>query len=157
MRATFPTFFRRELRCRPFVLALTDLHQSNVLVDRDWHFTSIVDLEWRCSKSIEMIQLPYWLTDESVDLMRAAEYDEIRREFMESCTAEEERFFPLLAKKGCTEWFVSCYGTGMEKAGVLVFSCAYVSNGLFSLLYNHIQTPLTVKATVHEAFYEVMP
>lgn len=37
MRATFPTFFRRELRRGPFVFALTDFHQSNALVDKDWH------------------------------------------------------------------------------------------------------------------------
>lgn len=62
MRATSPTFFRRELRRGPFVFALTDLHQSNVLVDKDWHITSIVDLEWGCSQPIEIIQPPYWPT-----------------------------------------------------------------------------------------------
>lgn len=50
IRATFPTFFCGELRRGPFVFALTGIYQSNVLVDKDWHITSTVDLEWGCSQ-----------------------------------------------------------------------------------------------------------
>ncbi|EEP80298.1 predicted protein [Uncinocarpus reesii 1704] len=49
MRAAFPLFFQRNLRRGPFVLSLTDLHQSNIFVDDNWHITSLIDLEWACS------------------------------------------------------------------------------------------------------------
>ncbi|OJJ83831.1 uncharacterized protein ASPGLDRAFT_66777 [Aspergillus glaucus CBS 516.65] len=99
MRATFPTFFRRELRRGSFVFALTDLHQSNVLIDKDRHITSIVDLEWG------------------------------------SAVMEQ-------AWKRRTFWY----------------SLALTSpTGLLALFYNHIQPLLTVKATAHETFHEIMP
>lgn len=45
MRTIMPLFLRRELRRGPFVFTLTDLHQSSIFVDEDWHITSLVDLE----------------------------------------------------------------------------------------------------------------
>ncbi|RDW93842.1 uncharacterized protein DSM5745_01164 [Aspergillus mulundensis] len=93
MRAVFPSFFRSELRHGPFVFGLTDLHQSNIFVDKDWHITCLVDLEWACTRPIEMLRTPTWLTGKAVDEIaeEAEEYDIMRREFMNVLVAEEQK------------------------------------------------------------------
>ncbi|RAL06348.1 uncharacterized protein BO80DRAFT_460557 [Aspergillus ibericus CBS 121593] len=93
MRTAFPSFFRSELRHGPFVLMLTDLHQSNIFVDKDWHITCLVDLEWACTRPIEMLRTPTWLTNKAVDEIaeEAEEYDIRRREFINVLAAEEQK------------------------------------------------------------------
>jgi len=49
MRGVLHHLVSREYRNGPFVLTLTDLHQSNIFVDDKWHITSLIDLEWACS------------------------------------------------------------------------------------------------------------
>jgi hypothetical protein len=39
MRTITPLVFRRDFRRGPFVFTLTDLHQSNIFVDDNWHIT----------------------------------------------------------------------------------------------------------------------
>lgn len=46
MRALIPQFANRDLRHGPFVLTLTDLHQSNIFVDNEWHIKYLIDPEW---------------------------------------------------------------------------------------------------------------
>ena len=75
-------------------MVLTDLHQSNIFVDAEWNITCLVDLEWACSRPIEMINPPYWLTNKGVDQLDSAEYDAIRTEFMEILAAEELALAP---------------------------------------------------------------
>jgi hypothetical protein len=60
-RAIFPRMLRKDLRSGPFVCSLTDLHQSNILVDDDWNIVRIIDLEFACSWPLEFQQPPYWL------------------------------------------------------------------------------------------------
>ncbi|KAL4948359.1 hypothetical protein BDW69DRAFT_94574 [Aspergillus filifer] len=93
MRAVFPSFFRPEFRHGPFVFWLTDLHQSNIFVDKDWHITCLVDLEWACTRPIEMLRTPTWLTDKAVDeiAVEAEGYDDMRREFINVLVAEEQK------------------------------------------------------------------
>ncbi|KAL3455738.1 hypothetical protein BJX64DRAFT_281883 [Aspergillus heterothallicus] len=62
MRALLPHFSYRDYRRGPFIMTLTDLHQSNLFVDGDWNIKSLVDLEWTCSLPVEMLHPPYWLT-----------------------------------------------------------------------------------------------
>ncbi|EEH32993.2 hypothetical protein PAAG_04046 [Paracoccidioides lutzii Pb01] len=90
MRSTFPIFFQRDLRRGPFIFHFTDLHQSNILVDEDWHITCLIDLEWACSHPIEMIAPPYWLSGKRMDEVDPDNYDEARKEFMNILAAEEE-------------------------------------------------------------------
>lgn len=89
MRALLPRFFSRKYRHGPFLFSLTDLHQSNIFVDADWNITCLVDLEWACSRPIEMVELPYWLTGKGVDQIDASEYDIPRRELMAILVSEE--------------------------------------------------------------------
>jgi hypothetical protein len=67
MRALLRHFSNRDLRHGPFVLMLTDLHQSNIFVNEDWHITSLIDLEWACVRPVEMQIPPYWITGRWID------------------------------------------------------------------------------------------
>lgn len=93
IQATFPSVFSRDLCRGPFAFTLTDLHASNIFADDDWHITSLVDLEWACSRPIEMIRTPTWLTSKACDEIAKEpdEYDTLRSEFTE-IMADEERF-----------------------------------------------------------------
>lgn len=71
-------FFHHSLRQGPFVFTLTDLHQSNIFVDDDWNITCLVDLEWACSRPIEMQHPPFWLTANAVDRIDEPLYNELR-------------------------------------------------------------------------------
>ena len=93
MRAVLPHFISRNLRNGPFLFTLTDIHQSNIFVDEEWHIKYLIDLEWACSRPIEMQNPPYWLTNQSVDHLTGkdlSEYNEVREEFMEAFEHEEK-------------------------------------------------------------------
>ncbi|KFY17973.1 hypothetical protein V492_00223 [Pseudogymnoascus sp. VKM F-4246] len=146
MRTVMPLFLRRELRRGPFVFTLTDLHQSNIFVDEDWHITSLVDLEWGCSRPIEMVEPPYWLTNKAVDQMLPDEYNKVRVEFMD-ILEEEER----LAASNTTEGGGLRLADIMNQAwemGTFWYTLALSSpTGLFQLFYRHIQPRLI---SIHE-------
>ncbi|ATY64825.1 hypothetical protein A9K55_005292 [Cordyceps militaris] len=86
-------FIGQDYNHGPFVLQLTDLNAGNIFVDADWNITCLVDLEWTCSLPVEMLSLPHWLTEASIDQICDKgyhAYNEIRREFM-AVLAEVER------------------------------------------------------------------
>ncbi|RMD42687.1 hypothetical protein DV735_g2401, partial [Chaetothyriales sp. CBS 134920] len=91
MKTTLSLFLRRDLRHGPFSFTLTDLHQSNILVDKDWNIKCLIDLEWAFSCPIEMINTPQWLTNQSLDEMDRATYDPIRREFLDILEKTEQQ------------------------------------------------------------------
>lgn len=108
MRNIVPRFFTRELRHGPFVYVLNVLHQRNILVDKHWNIKYIIDLEWACSRPIEMVHHPLWLTNQAIDEVDVDEYDQIRREFM-SIFKEEMQY-------GSTDTIKLsvCYGSRLE-------------------------------------------
>ncbi|UNI23400.1 hypothetical protein JDV02_009222 [Purpureocillium takamizusanense] len=76
---------RRDLRNGPFVLQLTDLHASNLLVDDEWNVTGLIDIVCTCALPLEMLEAPYWLTGCAIDDVEGDEmgrFDEVRWEFM---------------------------------------------------------------------------
>jgi hypothetical protein len=92
MRALGPHFTDREQRFGPFTFMLTDLHQSNIFVDENWHITCLVDLEWACALPSEMLHPPIWLTGHAIDIIddHLEEYQERHGEFM-AVFAEKEQ------------------------------------------------------------------
>ena len=84
MRSVWSCFFRRDLRRGPFFLNLTALNQTNILVDDEWNVKCLIDLEWACSHPVEMIQPPYWLTNQPIDLINADDYEVLHREFVDA-------------------------------------------------------------------------
>jgi len=92
MRALLRHFTNRDLRHGPFVLTLTDIHQSNIFVDSNWHITAMIDLEWACARPIEMQHPPYWLTSCSLDGLDGKHleaYSSVHSEFLEAFETEE--------------------------------------------------------------------
>lgn len=144
MRAVLPHFLNRDLRDGPFLFTLTDIHQSNIYVDEEWHIKYLIDLEWACSLPIEMQNPPHWLTSQSVDHLTGenlAEYDKVREEFMEAFEHEEK-----LQNKGklniigkndlprtCTMKRV------WETGGFFFFHALDSTTGLFNLWGRNIQ------------------
>lgn len=160
MQATFPSFFTRELCRGPFTFTFTDLHQSNIFVDDDWHITSLVDLEWACSRPIEMVRTPTWLTNKAVDEIaeEAVDYDTVRSEFIE-IMANEERLLCLAEKtQGQSSTSLSEIMDRGWRSGTFWFSLALASpTGLFSVFYQQIQPRFIEYCPEHDAFQETMP
>ncbi|KAK2810378.1 hypothetical protein FQN50_003109 [Emmonsiellopsis sp. PD_5] len=154
MRTIFPTYFNRNLRRGPFAFMLTDIHASNIFVDRNWHITSLVDLEWACSLPIEMVQPPHWLTNKGVDQMVTDEYDKARVEFMNILKEEEE----LRGNDTRDAMKLSTLMQQTWERGMFWYSLALSSpTGLFSLFGKKIQPKLTEKCPDHDAFHQIMP
>jgi hypothetical protein len=111
MRALLPRFTNRHLREGPFVLSLTDFHQSNIFVDDEWNITRIIDLEWACVRPLEMIGPPSWLSGKSLEELAFSldEYTALHTEFVDIFEEEE------LARYGsnaCTRVLRVCWKTG---------------------------------------------
>jgi hypothetical protein len=84
-------FVPPDHRHGPFLLQLTDIHQSNIFVDDDWNVTCLLDLEWICALPAQMLAVPHWLTDCAVDDIVGAEYetfDQVRRKFLSAMDQE---------------------------------------------------------------------
>lgn len=92
MKAVFTHFFARKFRRGPFVFILNDLHQGNIFVDENWNITCLIDLEWACSRPIEMLHPPHWLTTRWVDQIDLDEYTPLHQEFIKCCEEEEQQF-----------------------------------------------------------------
>ncbi len=137
MRAILHYFAHRNYRYRPFVFTLTDLHQSNIFVDDEWHITSLIDLEWACSLPIELQCPPYWLSGRAVDEMEHGEpldtFGQIVAEFFDAFE-QEERFMvgealyqtPIMRK---------CWETG----SFWYFQAVNSPKGLYRIFNEHIQ------------------
>ncbi|RSL67600.1 hypothetical protein CEP51_012642 [Fusarium floridanum] len=94
LRAVMHHFILPDQRDGPFLLQMTDLHQSNIFVDDDWNVTCLIDLEWICALPVEMVSVPYWLTNCSIDGIIGKEFevfDQARRAFMSIMDEETKK------------------------------------------------------------------
>ena len=147
MRAVLPHLIQRRSRQGPFTLTLTDLHQSNIYVDENWHIKSVIDLEWACSLPNQMQTPPFWLTSRGIDQLEGdhlAEYGQALEEFMEAFEYEEMR------QSHCNS-LISYEQSEKEetrtqilrnvwKTGAFFYFCALDSpTGLFNVWGNNIQ------------------
>ncbi|KAL2826910.1 hypothetical protein BJY01DRAFT_143080 [Aspergillus pseudoustus] len=159
MRAIFPLFFNRDLRRGPFIYSLTDLHQSNIFVDDDWHITSLVDLEWACSLPIEMVQPPHWLSSTAVDRIVSREYNEVRLAFMSALTTEEEAYLWRFSNRDSPAPLTLSQLMGVAwDRGTFWYSLALSSpTGLFAIFDKELQPRFINKCPDHDAFDQIMP
>ncbi|KAJ5544125.1 hypothetical protein N7494_005404 [Penicillium frequentans] len=134
MRSIWPCYFRRDFLRGPFYLNLTDIHQSNIFVDDEWNIKYFIDLEWACSRPVEMIHPPYWLTNQAIDSISVGDYENLHAEFMEALAEEESKCsttsLPLLHPILQQGW-----GKG-------TFWCSLALNSptaLFKIFYDYIQ------------------
>lgn len=157
MRTIFPSLFQREFRRGPFSFVLTDLHQSNIFVDAEWNITSLVDLEWACSRPMEMVSPPHWLTNKGVDQLDSAEYDSVRSEFMEVMVAEERELAPpRMDGAGEIPPRLSDVMNRTWLSGAFWYTLALSSpSGLFRIFNEHIRPLFCAK--YGEEFNLIMP
>ncbi|KAK1138536.1 hypothetical protein N8T08_002422 [Aspergillus melleus] len=147
MRTILPLFLCRNLRRGPFAFMLTDLHQSNIFVDEKWHITCLVDREWACSRPVQIIEPPYWLTNQGVDEVDVEGFDKLRQELMIIMCAEEAEQYgeDILRDPEGTPLRTSEIMEQAWKTGTFWYSLALSSpTGPFRLFYEHIQPLLSM-------------
>ncbi|KKK15238.1 hypothetical protein AOCH_000385 [Aspergillus ochraceoroseus] len=156
MRTVFQSIFSRSFRRGPFIFCFTDLHQSNIFVDAEWHITCLVDLEWACTQPVEMFGPPYWLINKGIDQLTTAEYDPIRQEFMEVLSMQEQDFDSAISNYGAADLRLSDFMKRSWERGAFWYSLALSSpSGLFTIFSKHIK-PLFCQ-DYEEEFGVVMP
>lgn len=136
LRAVSHHFIHPSHQNGPFLLQLTDLHQSNIFVDDNWNVTCLIDLEWICALPVEMLAVPYWLTSCSIDTIVDGEYvlfDEVRRAFLVAMD-EESKVIPQ-------EHDIPVAGTMRElweSKAVWFWACIRSLNGWLFVFEDHI-------------------
>ena len=132
---------KRALRNGPFILQFTDFHASNILVDKEWNITGLIDLEWICALPSEMLEVPYWLTGCAIDQIKGEKYDQfdkIRREFM-NIFEEEEQAMKAGPQNSLTLSHVM--KDMWESKGVWFWNCVSSVNAMYLLLEAHLYAP----------------
>ncbi|RLL93487.1 hypothetical protein CFD26_100822 [Aspergillus turcosus] len=148
MRTVRPQFFDRGLNHGPFVFCLTDLHASNILVDKDWNIKCLIDLEWATSLPIEFMRTPIWLTSQAVDEINTEDYNELRQEFM-TIFEEEERAYPAEYP-----YRRACIMNNGWDSGTFWYGTALRSpTGLHAIFYDRIQPLYSEKHAKDPNFY----
>ncbi|KAK2837016.1 hypothetical protein FQN49_006491 [Arthroderma sp. PD_2] len=145
MRALCPHFLKLDRRHRHFMFTLTDIHQSNIFVDADWHIKCIVDLEWACSLPVEMLHPPTWLTNRAIDLLEAGEhleaYTRAQKEFLD-IFEEKERLFPAINEK--TSYRTDIMRANWQTGGFWYFQALATYKGFYNLYIQHLQPRLGI-------------
>ncbi|KAI9041585.1 uncharacterized protein KD926_006659 [Aspergillus affinis] len=148
MRAILPHFTNRDFYRGSFILNLTDLHQSNIFVDGDWNIKCLVDLEWTCSRPIEMLHPPYWLTSRGVDQLEEGEhlnaFKHMHSEFMDAFSNEEE---VLSEKEPGAFSLTRIIKRGLENGSFWYSHALDNLKGLYNIFLDHIQ-PIFTKLDV---------
>ncbi|RDA87045.1 hypothetical protein CP532_3233 [Ophiocordyceps camponoti-leonardi (nom. inval.)] len=135
LRAVTHYFISKDRRDGPFLLQLTDFHQSNIFVDDEWNVTCLMDLEWICALPADMLSVPYWLTGCSIDTIidDYGTFDEARKEFL-AVMDEEARH--VKADHGLD--ITSIMRSVWESKGVWFWACLRSINGWLFVFEDHI-------------------
>jgi hypothetical protein len=68
---------------------------SNIFVDEDWNVTCLLDLKWISALPVEMLAMPYWVTNRKIDEIavgdNSQEFNEVRQQFMRILEQEEAK------------------------------------------------------------------
>lgn len=134
MRIIRHEMFDRRLRHGPFILTLTDMHDSNIIVDQHGRIKALLDLEFACIRPIEMQHPPYWLTKEKVDRINPTQYYKRFEEYI-SILEEQEKGLAISTKENN---YAKLLKSLWEK-GTFWYCFALDSpTGLCHIFYNHI-------------------
>jgi len=146
LRVGSHNYNKREPRNGPFLLQHTDLHASNILVDKDWNVTGLVDLEWICVLPTEMLAVPYWLTGCAIDGIegeKLGQFDQVRQAFMRIFEEEEQAI--KMTAKASHDINLSEIMHGMwDSKGVWFWYCLSSVNAMCFLLETHLLPPKTL-------------
>lgn len=147
LRATMHHFIRPQYRDGPFFLTLTDLHRSNIFVDKQWNIQTIIDLEWACTQPVEMQLPPYWLTSKAVDGFKdaesVAELNSLLEEYFEIYKGEEQGIL----------YQVPIMRHVWETGSFWYFQAVLVPKGMYKVFNSHIQ-PLFNKEHCEDSIFD---
>lgn len=146
LRAVMHSFVLPDRRNGPFLLQLTDLHPSNIFVDDNWNVTCLIDLEWICALPVEMLSVPYWLTNCSIDALIDEEYDrfdEARQEFL-TIMDEESKSIPMEHDVQITSTMRDVWAS----KGVWFWTCVRSLNAWVFVFEDHILPIFSVNKTL---------
>lgn len=138
LRALSHRYIDASRRAGPYLLQLTDLHGSNVLVDDDWNITCLIDLEWISALPAEMLRAPHWLAGSGIDEIcdeKLDEFNKLRLEFVD-IFQEREREATAAASHGIglSQVLTSTWGSG----AVWFWHCITSINAMFELVDHHL-------------------
>ncbi|KAK2808553.1 hypothetical protein FQN50_004585 [Emmonsiellopsis sp. PD_5] len=141
MKALLHQFTDRSLRDGPFIMQLTDMHASNIFVDKDWNIKHIIDLEWACSLPLEELLPPFWLSGiKGVDQIEGAEYKRFKAcyEQFTDIIKQEELNAPLyhngiLYSRGAT------MNSSLKGGRYWYLNALKTPKGLFNLFRTHLE------------------
>ncbi|WXC50847.1 hypothetical protein QX201_010548 [Fusarium graminearum] len=128
-------FVLPERRSGPYLLQLTDFHQSNIFVDKEWNVTCMIDLEWICALPVEMMRVPFWLTNRRFERIvdHYEDFDDARKEFLSSMDQELEHVEVehdiQITRTMRQSW---------DSKGVWYWACIESTNGWLFVLEDHI-------------------
>ncbi|KAI9730802.1 MAG: hypothetical protein M1818_008082 [Claussenomyces sp. TS43310] len=157
MTAIAGQYFQRELCDGPFVLSLTDLHPSNIFVDKDWHVTRLIDLEWACVRPLEMQHPPYWLSGHAVDAIDVGTYNTSREEFLTALV--QGQFNESCVTKGKDVDSIQYARTmqqGWENKNFWYSLALDSITGLHSIFYDHIQPRYDTSHVDDAKYYQIV-
>ncbi|KAH0837219.1 hypothetical protein FOPE_04793 [Fonsecaea pedrosoi] len=151
MRACLPDFVNSSSRSGPFYLTLTDLHQSNIFVDDDWHIKSIIDLEWACFRPIEMLRPPLWLTGQAIDRLGDEKLADLKLtldEFFSILEEEEQQ-----SLHPCSISVANTFRENWATGRIWYFRALDSLTGLYGVFLNHIEPMFASNITNTPARY----
>lgn len=138
LRVVSHVYTKRELRSGPFLLQLTDFHASNILVNKHWNVTGLIDLEWICALPSKMLSVPYWLTGCAINEIegeKLSQFDQVRQSFMHIFEEEEQ------ATKAEASHDITLYKVMQDmwdSNGVWFWYCLSSVNAMYFLLETHL-------------------
>ncbi|KAK2773118.1 hypothetical protein FQN52_004710 [Onygenales sp. PD_12] len=150
MRTVSSHFFKRELRRGPFIYVLNDLHQSNILVDEDWNITCLIDLEFACSRPIEMLHPPHWFTNRYVNDIDVDHFTAAHQEFVTLMDQQEKELYP-----DTTISVASVMKRGLENRSFWYSLALKSIAGLEHIFFEHIETTFAQDADDDPTFIKV--
>jgi hypothetical protein len=149
-RSVASQFFDSKFNTGPFLLSLTDLHPSNIIVDGAWNILYILDLEWASSLPLQFTGPPSWLTMQAHDMIDPETYNIYREEFMDIFQGEEMKMYPdrkpdhtTIMQEGWrrgTFWYtlalasITCLNTLFYKRIQPIFSTSHLEEENFYLI-----------------------
>ncbi|KMU83985.1 hypothetical protein CIHG_01769 [Coccidioides immitis H538.4] len=131
--------------------ALMVMRSSNIFVDDDWNVKCLIDLEWACSRPVEMIHPPYWLANQTIDMVDVDDYESLRKEFMEALEEENEEHARIANSRQSN--YTPILQQGWERG---TFWCSLALNSptaLFKIFYDYIQPKFSKTHKDDEAFW----
>ncbi|PGH14788.1 hypothetical protein AJ79_02804 [Helicocarpus griseus UAMH5409] len=142
MRASLHRYANRTLGDGPFVMQLTDMHDRNIFVDKEWSIKYLIDLEWACSLPLGDLLPPFWLGGkDGVDQIIGSDYERFKAcydRFVE-IFGKEEVGTPPLQYGGDIYSRAATMKSALEDGRYWYLNALQTPKGLFNLFRTHIE------------------